>query len=116
MRYRSGTTDGWKIAGGLMVFVAAMAAGGWLLARDVNDTGYDSSSADGNTVWLVGVVAVAALAYTLWIVFRDVEEFVEREVHEHSEDLRHIDRFEPAVFRWALALCALAVLVVMIAT
>ncbi|HNJ98647.1 MAG TPA: hypothetical protein PLV13_11005 [Ilumatobacteraceae bacterium] len=116
MRYRSGTSDGLKIAAGLAVFVAALATGGWLLARDVHDTGYDATSADGNTVWLVGVVAVAALAYTLWIVFRDVEEFVEREVHEHADDLRHLERFEPTVFRWALAACVVAVLIVMILT
>lgn len=116
MRYRSGTSDGWKIAGGLTVFVAALATGGWLLARDVDDAGYDSSSADGNTVWLVGVVAVAALLYSLWLAFRDVEEFVEREVHEHADDLRHIERFEPTVFRWALALCVVAVVVIALVT
>ena len=115
MRYRAGTSDGWKIAGGLTVFLVALATGWWLLARDVHDTGYDSTSADGNTVWLVGLVAVMALDYTLWVVFRDVEEFVEREGHEQYDDLRHLERFEPTVFRWALAAAVVAVLVVAIA-
>ena len=113
VRSRSRTGDGWKIAFGLLVFLAAAGTGVWLFMEDVDHDldNYDPASSNGNSVWVLGLVAVVALVYVLWIVFRDVEEVIEYEMHEHRDDLRSLERFEPTLFHWALGIAVIAVVV-----
>jgi Na+/H+ antiporter NhaD/arsenite permease-like protein len=108
--------DGRRIAVGLMVFLASGGVTVWLLLQDVEYqlSNYSAGSEQGNTAWVTGLVAVVALVYVLWIVFRDVEEVIEHEVREHRDDLRQLERFEPTLFRWLLAVVVLIVLVALL--
>lgn len=112
-RARSGMGDGWKIAFGVLVFLASAGAGVWLFMNDVDHDveNYEGGTSAGNSVWMLGLVAVVALVYVLWTVFRDVEEAIEHEVQEHREDLRQLERFEPTLFHWALGIAVLAAVV-----
>ena len=112
-RGRSRTGDGWKIAFGLLVFLASAGTGVWLFMDDVDHDldNYDPAASDGNTVWMLGLVAVVSLVCVLWIVFRDVEEVIEYEVREHRDDFRTLERFEPRLFHWVLGIMIVTVVV-----
>jgi hypothetical protein len=116
-RVRNRSGDGWKIGFGLLTFFASAGVGVWLFMDDVDHDvhNYEGGTSAGNSVWMLGLVAVVSLVYVLWIVFRDVEEVIEYEVHEHRDDLRQLEKFEPRLFHWALAAMIIALVVAMIA-
>ena len=116
VRDRSWTGDGWKIVFGLLTFCASAGTGLWLFMNDVDHDvdNYESGTAAGNSVWMLGLVAIVALVYVLWIVFRDVEEVIEHEVHDHLDDLQHLESFEPTLFHWALGVAVIVVLIALL--
>ena len=104
--------DGWKI---LLALGACATTGGfawWLLRRDLRTS--ESGSSVGNTAWMLGAAAALMLCYALYLVFRDVEEVVEQEMHDHREQLEQLESFEPTLFHWALAGAAVVVLVALV--
>lgn len=101
----------WKITVAFVVAAAAAGAAWWMVQRD---TKADSESSAGNTAWMLAAFAVVVFAYALYLVFRDVEEVIEHEVHDHLDDLQHLESFEPRLFHWALGAAVIVVLVALL--